>query len=483
MRRRGLLTGLVLLTTLGVVALLFLENGERFAGVSPPGDSTSADNKALAAPTHSKRAHVDSVRAVEPPRDTNALRDCAFFESRLNLRGTPPLVEEFLETVGSIEQVALDCVPAEWLLIAVILHCEGKHQLSQAEIDALRQALSSRMPDPQELSHSEFPQFITPASIECLIANTLSKDASLHEIAGAWAWWLVAAFGGEGGYDNASPEVVAALAELMIRWPLNDDEWWGGLWDGLPDGIGLEGLRVRCAMFDALHARLPQDQWLARMAALAELEDAAEVGGIASLAMSSMGVSLERHLSRDELVALLGDPGTGAWSRVLVSGFPPELQWPAASYAEVPWEVRSSLIALRDAPDYPYRMDIIYKQWGLLGPLESTLEVERFVFNADRAASGWEWEAVSQVTGVIDALHAPSPNASDADILQHAGELVRELFDSCSPAERRDLLNTLRDRRWLSSQDKRRRQELIELLGADLLSELDTDLRLWLESE
>jgi len=391
-------------------------------------------------------------------------------------------VEKLLEDIRPIGEHHASCIPSEWLLLVVVLDCEGVVELSIDEATAVARELSTRIIDLKSVPREPFRDLVRPEFLECLVSGTLPAGEPLERTARAWAWWLVAGLGAKGSFLGADEEVVATLRSLMDDWPIREDSWWEDLWSGLPDTPGMESVSIRVALFEALSYKLSEGEWLHRLGLLAGLEDTEAPGASASLSLLGMGRCLNRKLSDAAWLEQLAIPGEDNWRRALLMGFPEQMQWPAAGHADLPAPVRDALVDMRDSLAFPYRGDVLQKQWSLLGPEEAVWDLERFVRKSSPASVGWHWDAALRLDAALTAMRIAPHDEGTSGALMRARTLVREFIVSGSPADVARVLVSLRDQMWATSSRRTAAgAQLIDIAGEDALKGLPNDVLAWLK--
>ena len=393
---------------------------------------------------------------------------CEFFEPWMGSECTLDNVVGLFKTIENTANVDLECVPADWLVLAIFANCDGKLPLSGEDVDRITQSIGPRMPNPLELAKTPTLARVAPQSLSCFIHNLIPEGAEQDEIAQAWAWGLMAMFGEKGDMWTADPNAVAALEFIMIEWPLFEDNWWKSLWSALPGDPHMQSLNVRIAMYEALHGILPQKEWLDRMGVIVSLEEYNTVG---SHGLWVAGNALQKHIPKEDYAYLFGSKESPEWQRALVFGFPNGLSWPAQDHSLVPESVKGMIADLRDADDYEHRTELLNHQWSMLGPQLAMADLDHFVFSRERSTMQWELEAAHRVRAAVQALDS----LTDEYQRQNTEWLLRNLLQFSSPSEVRRILDKCNEQQMNGAW----KEKVVQFMGEHWLAELSNKHRGW----
>jgi hypothetical protein len=410
------------------------------------------------------------------------LADCSFFE-RWRIQGcSASSIEDLVRSFPTFESVALECVPSAWLVLTLILDCEGRVELGADRRRFVAAAVTDRLPEIAELRSCSREAVPSAETLPCLLQSLSSSSRVDPDDGRIWAWGLRVVFLEDCDLFSADPAVVEALMELMADWPLHDDSWWEGLWEGIQEDPSVESAGLRVAIYEALFQVLPKGQWLGRLQHLSALEQSSGVGG---LSLYGMGETLARRVPAGEYFELVSGSGVASdeWSRAVVLGFPPAATWPEAGHASVPDATREALQAMRDSEDYGHKGELLGRQWGLLGPDAAVADLERFVFLSDPHSAGWDYYAGMRIGAAIEAALTEGAAESDHAALEHAANLVRDFLLTGAPQDTARVLTAIRDRGILSSdlnKSRRWRARLVSVLGPDGVASLGSEFQEWL---
>ncbi len=455
---------------IGVVTVALVSN--RFSGGTDaflrPGEDGGERQEADLTEDLQPIPRSPRVRAVDGAVEgsTTPFVGCSYFAPWRGQTCSSEGVVAFVGAMNTFKDLDLTCVPIEWWILSVFLHCDGRVALSDADLELIASHSLVRLPDPIAFSRFDFVTDADAEILPCFIDTLLGKNASDQEVGRVWAWGLTVVLGVKGDRWKAAPEVVAKLRILMANWPLGSEDWWKHLWNGLPRGSQMEALNLRVAIYETLHSLLPSAEWFRLMASLANLEGYDSVG---SVALWSVGNVIRRLATNDEWAVAFGASDGAAWRRALIFAFPRELEWPRAGNGKVSSSIKDLMIELIHSDDYPHRGELLRKQWRLLGPEATLRDFENFVYLDDRNANDWAVSAGTRVMLAIRALVAhPEGEGQSPEWVARTEGLVNALMLASPKQDSRRILDVLKDRLVdeLSTEEQRAWKEaFVRVLG------------------
>ncbi len=472
----------------GVVFFLFLmkEPGPvgselgRIAGGDGRGEGFEVAEPARSATSEGSRTELDE--GLSAPVD----EDCAFAQAWLSSGVSPESLAGILAGLEAVGPDGVTCLPDDWVATALVLHCAGDLSMTPELVSLLAAEFASRVSSMETFESASAGVELRPEQIPCLIALLQGHLATDAELGSLWAWSLRRAFSERSHIFSAHPDVVEELAALMKDWPLSDVGWWEQLWNGIKQDPTQASAGLRVAIYESLFQVLPKEECLGQLSLLSSFEEFD--AGVAGMSLWGMGMTVSRHLPKDDYLALLSnsDAGSPEWSRALVFGIPDEVKWPSEGHSAMPEHAKDALLALRDSPSYPYTAEIVRDQWQILGPSESIADLESFVLGSMSSSDDWGYEASVRIRAAVDAFSEHESRLRGEGQLEHASTLVRDLLVLASPAEAEDILNALRNRGVAPSESvrgKEWRDRLVAVLGDDGVLALGSDdLRDWLQA-
>lgn len=477
---------ILLLVAVGGIAALSLwslRGDDPATLVKPTSDATPLEVMADESPEGALRRSGIAGRGEEVD-----LGDCAFFEPWRSRALSAEGALELFASIRPLRSAPLECISGPWLMVGLALACEGRLELAPAERELLAAEAQGRLGEGSEAD--ELLRALRGAApaptgvVACVLEDLLPPSVSQEERARLLGRWLVALFGERGDFERPDAELVRFLQQMMAGWPITEDAWWEGLHEGIAAVDGFGAVKVRVALYDALRAVLPEGTWVLRLQHLASLEDAQ--GTFGGFSLMTLGFCLQRHLSEQHFLSLLGAPANDAWRVGLMLVFPDELGWPNERHAEVPGTAIQALLEMRDSGNPQSRLDVLQYQWRILGPEHAVADLERFVLHTEPSeGSGWTAEATYQIRGAVEALSTAGVTERDRPSLDSAGMLVRKFFVSAPPELAARVLESLRSTHWNNvdpERQRRLRSALVELLGDEGLTLLRPDLADWLRS-
>lgn len=273
-----------------------------------------------------------------------------------------------LSTLRPVTDARASAMSDAWLLMLLHCHCSGHIVLTDAEIASLLAALR-RTPS---LDYTD------PYAVPLL--RLLANRADLMPPR-AWGMALSAAGAtASGGMMRADEVMVDIAASLLAVHPAQDSEWWRGVWGGLSEDE--RGFHPRRAVCEAI-GRLPdavsrQEAWRS-MASLEAVENPAGNTGLLIIGLSMRG-QVESSIALESMAR----ESDASWRRALLWSLEPEDLWPQRRDGVDAAIARSVLDVLRAAPpesaaERYWRLDLIGRSWGLLGPTVAVQEFADFV--------------------------------------------------------------------------------------------------------
>lgn len=451
----------------------------RLGESGPLGGVTSASVGRAEVQERPLEGRTSAARFPQAQKQETLQAECAFFLEWAGRDCSPSAVRALIEGIEPFDEDHLACLPLDWLLLFLLVHCEDSDLLSPAESECLALAVSSRMPEAEELSDTVLAGWMRPDNLRCLIEAALPFDCSEAEAAKIWARFLSVAFAGRGSVFGASEEVLEAMRVLMAEWPLRQDSWWASLWGELEGNPPTRlSLPVRMAIIDVLFERLPRDEWILRLDKLASIGDAR--GELGSSTLMGMGVCLAKHLSDEDFTALLVEPVGDSIRRALLLRFPESMAWPNPGHGNVDPAVLASLRELRDSESFPHRLDIVQNQWRLLGPVEAFIDFERYAYGTVPHDNEWSFEGALRIHTTLKAIREHRAMSDDGLFaIEQTQALLRDWMISMSSSDLRQVATDLSTWFWdtdLGSVGDLR-QLLRDVLGAAEYEALPPDVR------
>lgn len=309
----------------------------------------------------------------------------------------------------------------------------------------------------------------------CVVRSLLAKGFEREHVGRLCGAYLMEKYGPFGSLTQADPAVVEALRAMMADWPVLEDSWWAGVWQGMPIEELNAALNVRLALYEALALVEAEQEWIDRLRFLAKQENDALPGH--TLALLSLGQCLGRRLPITVYADVVRQARDSTWMKALIYGFPDEMRWPATGYLSMPESLYQDFGRLLSSDEYRWKNELTMHQWEILGPVVAVENLESFYLESDPLDPGWNEAAAAQVYSVLRALSWPSVPEGDVAYLVTARALVRDLMVSNDPHDVTRVFDVLQGSFQLSVEN---RALLVEVLGPDVVSMLPPDIRAWL---
>jgi len=262
---------------------------------------------------------------------------------------------------------------------------------------------------------------------------------------------------------------------MMADWPVLEDAWWAGVWQGMPLSELNAALNIRLALYEALALVVSEQEWIDRLRFFVQLENDQDPGH--TLALLSLGQCLGRQLPITVYAELVGRAQDSTWMKALVYGFPEDARWPSKGYLSMPETLSEDLSGLLNSDEYRWKNEFTMYQWDVLGPIVAVGNLESFYLNGDPSDADWDGTAAAHVYSVLRALSWPSVPEGDEVHLVTAQALVRDLVLTSDAHDVTRLFDKLQGSMQLSIES---RAVLAELLGPEVVSTLSPEVQAWL---